>query len=193
MDIKQVQNILDALESKDSNILVHMERVAMYCLATTKRLNLSDEEKELAYFAGLLHDIGKIKTPLEILNKEEALTSEELKLVKDHILYGSNLIRFIKGFEKVADLLDTHQEKFDGSGIPGLLKGEDIPLISRITHLADAYDVMRYKKGMKHQDAIVEMRNSADTQFDRELVEHFIRAIVKERLLNLENLENLLD
>lgn len=193
MDIKLVQDILDELEVKDPNILVHMERTAMYSLATAKRLNLTAEEKELAYFAGFLHDIGKVRTPIEVLNKDGKLTEDELTLVREHILYGSNLVRFKKGFLKVSELMDSHQERFGGQGFPGKLQGTNIPLISRITHLADAYDVMRYKKGMKHQDAIIEMRNCADTQFDRELVEHFIRAIVKERLLNLESLENLID
>lgn len=192
MDIKVIQDIIDELEGKSPELLVHMERTAMYSLATAKRLNLDIEEKELAYFAGFLHDVGKIKTPIEVLEKEE-LSNEELKLIREHIFYGSNLLEYKEGFKKIANLINTHQEKFDGTGFPGKFKGENIPLISRITHIADAYDVMRYKKGMKHQDVIVEMRNNADTQFDRELIEHFIRAIVKERLLKLETLEGLMD
>lgn len=190
MDIKIIQDIINELEIHHPETLVHMERTAMYSLALARRLNMSPKDKERAYMLGFLHDIGKLKTPKDILNKQEPLTKEELERVKTDIFYGSNLLKFKPGFEEIADLLNYHQEHYDGSGYLGI-KGEEIPFVCRITQLADSYDAMRYRKGMKHQDAIIEMRNNAGKQFDPNLVEHFIRAVVKEKLLKLETLENL--
>lgn len=185
MDMKVINDIVNTLEEYDLEIVQHMERTAMYALALARRFNFEPKDKEMVYLAAFVHDIGKIHIPLEILHKSEELTPDELNLVRENIFYGSNLIEFKKDFSEVAKYITTHQERFDGTGYKGL-KGEEIPLFSRITHLADAYDAMRYVKGMKHQDAIVEMRTNAGTQFDPELVEPFIRAIVKEKLLNFD-------
>lgn len=187
MDMKLINDIIEVLEEYDPEIVQHMERTAMYALALARRFNFEPKDKEIVYLAAFVHDIGKIHVPLEILHKADKLTNDELSFVRENIFYGSNLVEFKKDFSEIAKYITTHQERFDGTGLKGL-KGEEIPLVSRITHLADAYDSMRYVRGMKHQDAIVEMRTNAGTQFDPELVEPFIRAVVKEKLLNFDNI-----
>ena len=125
-----------------------------------------------------LHDIGKIGISEEILLKTGNLTDEEFEIVKTHTEKGYRIIKASNQLDNVAKGVLTHHERWDGEGYPLKLKGESIPLISRIVSIADAYDAMTnnnvYKKTLKKEDAIKELRRCAGKQFDPEIVKVFV-------------------
>ncbi|MBN1586412.1 MAG: response regulator [Candidatus Omnitrophica bacterium] len=134
---------------------------------------LSDE----LFLAGvLLHDIGKIFTPREILHKEGPLNEQEWEIMRRHPVDGAQILSQVEGLREMSEIVRFHQEKFDGTGYPDGLKGEDIPLGSRVAAVVDAYDAMTSvrpyrKKAMTPQEAIEELDRCAGTQFDPVVVE----------------------
>ncbi|MEW6188540.1 MAG: HD domain-containing phosphohydrolase, partial [Actinomycetota bacterium] len=170
-----------AIEAKDPYTRGHSERVTDYALAIAEELDLSEKEKELLYTAGLLHDIGKIGIGEEILLKPGKLTKEEYDVVKRHPLIGTQILGTIKALREAIPLILHHHEHYDGSGYVSGLKGEDIPLSSRILAVADAFEAMTshrpYRKALGFQEAIEELKKNAGTQFDPIIVEAFMRVV----------------
>lgn len=180
---KQTIKVLsNAIEANDEYTRGHCDRVTYYSLNIAKKLGFSEIEHEQLEFASILHDIGKISVPHHILNKEEKLTEEEWKIINKHPSVGYDIIKEVSFLKDAALVVRHHHEKFDGSGYPDGLSKEDIPLMSRIISITDAYDAMTSvrayrKKPLTKIQAIEELKINAGTQFDPQIVELFIMII----------------
>jgi HD-GYP domain-containing protein (c-di-GMP phosphodiesterase class II) len=148
-----------------------------------KDIGLSGFELKRLRLLALLHDIGKIGTLDNILFKPDKLTEEEWEIMKKHSEDGYKMAKNIPQLVPIARDILYHHERWNGTGYPKGLKGEQIPILSRIIFIIDAYDVMLterpYKKAMTKQEAIKELKENAGTQFDPELVERFLKIIGK--------------
>ena len=166
------------LDLKDLNTGVHSTRLAEWALRVARALNIPEEHMYQVEVAALLHDIGKIGVPDAILKKPGPLTAEERALMNKHPEYSWSILRLVPGLEQASLYALHHHESVDGSGYPARLKGSDIPLVSRIVCVIDAYDAMIshrcYRKGVGHEEAARRLRASAGTQFDAEVVQVFI-------------------
>ena len=177
------RTILYALNLKDHYTFGHSTRVAYFSVVTGKELNLSDDELYDLELAALFHDIGKIGTPDELLNKPKHLIPEEFNVMKKHPQESYKILKQFKYFEKIALYAKHHHERYDGRGYPDQLIGESIPLFSRIILIADTFDAITssrpYRKGLPRQVAFDELKRFSGTQFDPNLVDMFIYALVK--------------
>ncbi len=175
---KTIRAISNALDTKDSYTNGHSLRVTLYSMILAKELNLNDSYLEDIEIAGLLHDIGKIAMPKSILCKNGRLTDEEFLVMKSHPTRGEKIVINIKKLHIIAEWVKSHHERYDGTGYPDGLKGENIPLAGRIIALADTYDAMTstrpYRTALSHETAISEIKRCAGTQFDPSLAELFI-------------------
>ena len=179
--LKTIQGFAKALEESDKYTRGHSERVAVYARLIAEGLGLDERQVELAYQAGLLHDIGKIGIAYEKLNKPGKLTADEVAMFRRHPTIG---VRILEGIPFMRDLIPGikyHHEHYDGSGYPEGLKGKDIPLLGRIIAVADTYDAMTsdrpYRKALPHEVAKAELIRCSGSQFDPDVVEVFLRKI----------------
>lgn len=174
-----IKSISSALDAKDTYTHGHSHRVTLFSLILAKELNLEESFIEEIETAGLLHDIGKIGVPESILCKAGRLTDEEFMTIKQHAPRAKKILSSIPGLSNVALWASCHHERWDGRGYPNNLQAKDIPLPSRILAIADTYDAMTsnrsYRKGLPHEVAVEEIKNCADSQFDPEIVEAFIK------------------
>jgi diguanylate cyclase (GGDEF)-like protein/PAS domain S-box-containing protein len=175
--------LFDSLKDKYEAERNHSDRVSKYCLLMGEKLKLSKQEILELEFAGRMHDIGKITIPDNILKKPGKLTDEEWVIMKNHSINGYQILRSADKYSNLADYALTHHERWDGSGYPKGLAGEDIPLFSRIIHISDAFEAMTsdrpYRKAMKVQEAIEEICKHSGTQFDPNLVDVFVNDVIQ--------------
>lgn len=180
---KTIRAISNALDTKDSYTNGHSLRVTLYSMILARELNLGDAYMEDIEIAGLLHDIGKIAMPKSILCKNGKLTDEEFLVMKSHPVRGEKIVINIKKLQMISEWVKAHHEKWDGTGYPDALKGNEIPLAGRIIALADTYDAMTstrpYRTALSHEVAISEIKRCSGTQFDPELAELFIKLEAK--------------
>lgn len=159
----------------------HSFQVAQLTRETARRLSLNDIEVTTIYWASLFHDIGKVGVPSEILSKKGSLDEKEWQFIRLHPIVGANIIRFCNSLSSIYPVILYHQEKFDGSGYPYGLKGESIPLSSRILAIVDAYDAMTnqrvYRQPLTKKQAIDELWKHRNTQFDPRVVEQFVKVL----------------
>ncbi len=181
--LELLELIASTLEAKDKYTAGHSKRVTRYALMIAEALNLSDEEKELLRKACLLHDIGKIGIPENILNKPARLTEEEFNEIKKHPVIGVKILSHFHLFSSILPYIYHHHERVDGKGYPEGLKGERIPLLSRIIAVADTFDAITsdrpYRKAMSLQQAIKILEEVKGSQLDPLIVEKFIQIIKK--------------
>jgi len=173
-----------AIDAKDHYTHGHTARVTDLSLQIARRLSQKDkkdfDEKflEHLHIASLLHDIGKIGIPESILNKEGPLTDEEKKKMHEHPIVGSVILQPIKELEAAILGVKYHHEKYDGSGYPEGLRGDQIPLIASIISVADTFDAMTtdrpYRKGLSKDEAIAEVKQVSGKQFDRKIADTLI-------------------
>jgi HD-GYP domain-containing protein (c-di-GMP phosphodiesterase class II) len=181
--ISKINKILNLVEEKDPKLYEHLESTSMYAFALAKSINLNPKDKELSYFAGLLHDIGKLSVPSKILSKlEEELSEQEVLDLQSHITYGSCMAVFVEGLEELYDIIKHKNEHWDGSGYPDKIKQNTIPIISRVILIASSYHIMREEKKMTHEEAISELRKNSNVKYDPNMVEPFIEIIEEEDL-----------
>jgi HD-GYP domain-containing protein (c-di-GMP phosphodiesterase class II) len=166
------------LDLKDLNTGVHSTRLAEWALHVAGEMGMDETGLADLEVAALLHDIGKIGIPDAILNKPAKLTAEEYDLMKKHPEYGWAVLRQVPGMERASLLILHHHESFDGRGYPGGLKGEEIPTGSRIVSVIDAFDAMvsnrPYRAGLPFAEAERRLLESSGTQFDANVVKHFL-------------------
>ena len=166
------------LDLKDLNTGVHSTRLAEWALHVAGELGLHGSCLADIEVAALLHDIGKIGIPDAILNKPARLTEEEYALMKKHPEYGWLVLRKIPGLESASLMILHHHESYDGTGYPGGLKGEEIPIGSRIVSVIDAFDAMistrPYRDGLPFEEAERRLLEGSGTQFDPGILEHFL-------------------
>ena len=168
-----------ALETRDLETHGHSERVVTYSLRLGREYGLDVSRMKSLEFGSLLHDIGKIGVPDLILRKPAKLTEEEWVLMREHPTHGQQILKGIEFLAGAARVVAQHHEKWDGSGYPLGLKGEEIDLCARIFSVADAFDAMTsdrvYRKGKPYRDAAKELDDWAGRQFDPKVVEAFHR------------------
>lgn len=170
-----------AAESKDHYIGTHIIKVSDYSSAIAKALGLPDDEVEIIRYASMMHDIGKIGIPQEILNKKTSLTPEEYETIKKHPLIADRIFSGSNSamVKAAAEVALTHHEKYDGTGYPRGLKGDRIPLYGRIVAVADAFDAIiserSYKPGETFGEALEALKKEANTFFDPQIVIAFIK------------------
>jgi putative nucleotidyltransferase with HDIG domain len=168
-----------ALETRDSETHGHSERVVTYSLRLGREYGLDSRQMKALEFGSLLHDIGKIGVPDQILRKPGKLTEEEWVLMREHPEHGKQILRGIEFLEGAARVVGQHHEKWDGTGYPLGLSGEEIDLCARIFQVADAFDAMTsdrvYRRGKPYEAAAQELDDWAGRQFDPKVVEAFHR------------------
>jgi HD-GYP domain-containing protein (c-di-GMP phosphodiesterase class II) len=166
------------LDLKDINTGVHSTRLAEWAIRVARKMNIPEDRLYQVEVAALLHDVGKIGVPDAILKKSGPLTDEERVLINRHPEYSWSILRRFPGLEEASLYALHHHENIDGTGYPARLNGPDIPLVSRIISVIDAYDAMVsnrcYRKGLPHGEAIGRLLRSSGTQFDTEVVSAFV-------------------
>lgn len=188
--VKQVQEQVTALRSsvicafnqlldlKDLNTGVHSTRLAEWGMRVGQELGLEESELQNLEVAALLHDIGKVGIPDAILRKPGRLDADEYAMMKKHPEYGWAVLRMLPGFERAALDILHHHENFDGKGYPAGLRELEIPVVSRIVSVIDAFDAMvssrPYRVGLPHEEAVRRLIESSGTQFDPAVVQCFI-------------------
>ena len=176
----------DVVEADDAYTGLHSRDVVSLVLDVCDTLDLDARERRDAEFAALLHDVGKIKIPAEIINKPGKLTDEEFAVIKTHTVEGERLLSQIGGLlGNVGRIVRSCHEDWDGTGYPDGLAGEAIPRVARIVRACDAYSAMTtdrpYRKALPVEDAIAELRRCSGTDFDPEVVEALAAAILTRR------------
>jgi diguanylate cyclase (GGDEF)-like protein len=170
--------LLTALAECDPGLGIHMHDVAELACATATRLDVPVENMEAVRQTALLHDVGKVAIPNEILRKPERLDESEWAFMKRHTIIGERIIAAAPALTAVAKAVRSTHEHYDGGGYPDGLAGDDIPLIARIVSVCDAYDAMitdrAYRRARDHSAAVAELRHCSGTQFDPEVVEAFV-------------------
>lgn len=173
-----------AMEAKDPYTKGHSENVRHYALRIAKSMDLPQDRITLIDYSALLHDIGKLGVREEILSKPDVLSREEYQEVKLHPEIGSRMVSDIEMLQPTAQIIHSHHEYYDGQGYPRGLKGEEIPLESRIISVADAYEAMTsdrpYRRAFDKNVAIERLRESAGKQFDAQIVELFAGIMMEE-------------
>ncbi|MHC1770196.1 MAG: histidine kinase N-terminal 7TM domain-containing protein [Flexilinea sp.] len=176
-----IQLIINTLNEKYENEQTDSGRVAALSEYIGIALNLPENDLKYLEIAGTLHDIGKIVVPYEIINKSGKITSEEYEIIKRHPEAGYQILRSVDELAPIADYVLSHHEKWDGTGYPRNLKGEEIPLIARIIAVADAYEAMtangKYHKIKDKETAKQELVRNSGTQFDPDIVKVFLNIL----------------
>jgi len=178
-----VTSLALAIDAKDHYTQGHSLKVAAYAVLLCEALGMNEFETEEVRLGALLHDIGKVGIPENILNKNGPLNSEEWDTMKQHVQFGAKILEPLRAIARIQKIVGHHHEYFDGSGYPDGVRGSDIPLGSRIVAIADAYDTITsdrtYKKGRAPAEAMAELERCAGSQFDAELVHLFVARLRK--------------
>lgn len=169
-----------ALDSRDTYTSNHSTNVARYASEIAKKMKLPQGDIEVIYKGGILHDIGKIGIPENILLKPGSLTCEEYHIIKNHPNIGYEMIKHVSDFNEtgVLDIVLYHHERYDGKGYPRGLSGTEIPLFARIMAIADSFDAMTSKRVYRNEidleNTLIEIKRNKGTQFDPEITEVFL-------------------
>lgn len=170
-----------AIDAKDSYTFVHVQKVSDYAVALAKAIGYSNENIEIIRQAALLHDIGKISIPENILKKMGKLTAEEYEIIKKHVVNSIDIIKFLPGMDYVIPAVIGHHERYDAKGYPRGIGGESLPESARILAIADSFDAMTSKRSYKEaysvEFAIQELERCKGSQFDPKLVEVFVKLL----------------
>jgi len=207
--LETVQSLAAALDAKDSYTHGHSRRVTGLALALAREIGMNENEINTLKHAALLHDIGKIGIAESILQKPSSLTNDEFNCIKNHPITGARILESVEFLKSVCLQIKHHHERFDGKGYPDNLKGDQIPLGSKIIALADTYDAMTstrpYRKGLSHEVALEEIKRCAGSQFDPEIVGIFIKIsdkckkisedieIANDNIINISGIKSMVD
>ncbi len=188
--MQTIAALTEAVDAKDRYTSGHSKRVAKYARMIAERMGKSKEEQDDIFRAGLLHDVGKIRIPAEIINKPGKLTEEEYNTIKLHPVSGYHILRGISDNDFIAVAAKYHHEKYDGTGYPNGLSGCNIPEVARILGVADSYDAMTsnrsYRKVLPQNVVRSEIQNGIGTQFDPEVARIMLSMIDEDKDYNLK-------
>jgi len=187
LNMRTIEALALAIEAKDHTTHTHLHRVRTYAVEIAKELNLSSDETEALRAAALLHDIGKLAVPEQIISKPGRLTPEEFEKMKVHPLVGAEILERVAFPYAVAPIVRSHHERWDGSGYPDGLRGEEIPIGARILAAVDCLDALashrQYRPALPLIEAMAGVKERAGTWFDPRVVE-----ILDRRFVELEHL-----
>ena len=174
----------DVVEADDAYTGEHSRDVVELTLGVADALGLSAQERRDAEFVALLHDVGKVRIPNEIINKPGKLTPEERAIIETHTIEGERMLHRVGGLlGEIGRLVRSCHERWDGTGYPDGLAGEEIPLVARIVCCCDAFNAMTtdrsYRKGMPLEEALAEVERCAGTQFDPQVVEALVAYVAR--------------
>ena len=176
-----VTSLAFAIDAKDHYTQGHSQKVSAYAALIAEAMDMSDAEVEEIRLGAVLHDIGKVGIPENILNKNGPLNPDEWDTMKSHVEFGARILEPLSPLARIREMVLHHHEYYDGSGYPQCLAGEKIPLGARIIAVADAYDTITsdrtYKKGRAAVDALAELERCSNAQFDGRIVEVFVRTM----------------
>ena len=169
--------LVATLDARDRYTAGHSAAVAIYARDIAQRLGLPEAQQQLVHLCGLVHDIGKVGLPPSVLEKAGALTLEERRMMEKHSEIGEGILANVDDYAEIAAIVRHHHERVDGNGYPDQLVGEEIPLLSRIISVADAYNAMTshrpYRDAMPSRVARLRLAQAADSQFDTTVVAAF--------------------
>ena len=173
--------LLQCLAKRDSYTAGHTRRVGILCREIAKKMELPEYQINVCYYSGLLHDVGKIAVEDSILKKSSALTDNEFSVMKRHPIHSFEILKDHLNNNDIVNGVKFHHEKYDGSGYPDSLSGDEIPLSSRIVAVADTFDALishrPYRKGILPLEAILKLRQIAPGQLDENIVEIMIEHV----------------
>jgi len=179
--LNTIHALVSAIEASDSYTRGHSERVTSYCMEMAKKLELPDERLKIIERAAILHDIGKIGIDLSLLHKEGRLTPEDIHELQQHPVIGMKILEPIEFLSDVRLCIGQHHERYDGRGYPNKVSADQLLLESRLLAIADSFDAMTsdrpYRRALPLEVAIKELTDNAGTQFDPELVPHFVEIL----------------
>ena len=189
-----IESLAIAIDAKDQTTHGHVRRTQIYATQMGKLFKVSENDLRALHAGALLHDIGKLAVPEYILNKPGKLTEAEFAKMKIHPTVGGDILKRVNFPYAVEDIVRYHHEKWDGSGYPKGLKGEQIPLIARIISVVDFYDATRcdrpYRKGMKREDSLALLNSMVGTAFDPKVVKKFAEHVEEfDRLIDSEDIQ----
>lgn len=171
--------LITAVDNKDRYTRRHSEQVTEYALWIAEEMNMSEETLRQIRIGGLLHDVGKIGVPDEILRKPGRLTPEECEIIQRHSWIGALIVSAVPGMEGAVDAVRSHHERWDGHGYATQTMGDEIPIVGRILAVADAFSAMTsdrpYRRALSWEEALQEIRANRGTQFDPTIVDVFLR------------------
>ena len=169
--------LVTALEASDAYTAGHSRAVAIYCRDIAARMGFNEEQQDEAFRCGLVHDIGKVGLPAALLGKDGPLTLDERRQMQEHSAIGERILREVAAYEGIATIVRHHHERIDGEGYPDRLAGDEIPLLSRIIGVADAYNAMTsnrpYREAMPSRVARLRLAQAVESQFDTSVVAAF--------------------
>jgi diguanylate cyclase (GGDEF)-like protein/putative nucleotidyltransferase with HDIG domain len=187
LHLRTIEALALAIEAKDHTTHEHLQRVRVYAMEVAKELGLTDEEIEALRAASLLHDIGKLAVPEHIISKPGKLTPEEFERMKIHPIIGAEILEQVRFPYPVVPIVHSHHEKWDGSGYPRGLKGEEIPIGARILSAVDCLDALashrQYRPALPLDQAMAQVAAESGSSFDPQVVK-----ILQERYVELEKL-----
>lgn len=176
--LESIETLRHTVEAKDIYTRGHSDRVAEYSVLIGKKLGLPESDIQTLHLGGLFHDIGKIGVPDNILQKNSELTDDEYSQIKQHPNIGVHILSHATIFKKILPIVEHHHEKFNGSGYPSQLAGDNIPYLARIASIADSFDAMTsrrsYRDSLPMDTVISEFERCRGTQFDPELTNLFL-------------------
>ncbi|MCA1031394.1 diguanylate cyclase [Bacillus timonensis] len=189
-DLNEAEQQLKIFLSKDVYTYRHSKRVFQYAVQFSQELELSEVERKTLILGALIHDIGKLEIPRDVINKKGKLEPHEWEMIKKHVTWGKEIISTNKKLEPLIPLVELHHERYDGKGYPYGLKGENTPKLARILCIIDSFDAMTterpYQPTKTFTEAITELRKCSGYQFDPEFVEPFITMIEENYSLKLK-------
>ncbi|MBN2817077.1 MAG: response regulator [Campylobacterales bacterium] len=176
-------SMVDMIEARDTYTAGHSRRVAEYSKMIAEAMGYTQEDTDKIYQAGFLHDIGKVATPDMVLLNPKKLNSLEYELIQEHVNVGYQLLSHVPMFEALSEIIQSHHERYDGTGYPRGIKGEEIPRLSHIMIVADAFDAMTtnriYKARKSIHEALEELRLLSEKQFHPEVVTAALEVLQK--------------
>ncbi len=194
MNMNIMRSLASAIDAKDRYTSGHSQRVAEYAVEIARRMGKSEEELQIIYYTGILHDVGKIRVPEDVINKPGRLTEEEFDQIRIHPVSGYHILRGIHEDAQVGYGAKYHHERYDGTGYPNGLMGEEIPEIARIIAVADAYDAMAsdrsYRRALPQQIVRDEILKGKGTQFDPAIADVMLEIIDEDREYRLRQTED---
>ncbi|NPV93320.1 MAG: diguanylate cyclase [Firmicutes bacterium] len=184
-DLTSLKNLVRIINAKDRYTFGHSERTVIYAVAVAKRLGWRHEEIDVLKYGAFLHDIGKIEIDPSILNKTSSLTETEYTIIKQHPVWGSEMVLPIQSLNPGYCIIRGHHENYDGTGYPDGIKGTEIPEGARILRIVDSFDAMTshrtYRDALSREAALEELTRGIGTSYDPELVPIFIQLAEKNR------------